>query len=31
MADGNYSDLVFGPRHSTVAPPFEHGTVAEPR
>jgi D-galactarolactone cycloisomerase len=31
MADGNYSDLTFGPQHYTVAPPFEPGEVAEPR
>jgi D-galactarolactone cycloisomerase len=31
MADGNYSDLIFGPQHYTVAPPFETGEVAEPR
>ena len=23
MADGNYSDLIFGPEHLTLAPPFE--------
>jgi L-alanine-DL-glutamate epimerase-like enolase superfamily enzyme len=31
MADGNYSDLIFGPQHYTVAPPFEGPGVAEPK
>jgi L-alanine-DL-glutamate epimerase-like enolase superfamily enzyme len=31
MADGNYSDLIFGPQHYTVAPPFESEEVAEQR
>ena len=31
MADGNYSDLIFGPQHYTVAPPFEGGQADEQR
>jgi D-galactarolactone cycloisomerase len=31
MADGNYSDLVFGPQYYTVAPPFDGGHLVERR
>jgi L-alanine-DL-glutamate epimerase-like enolase superfamily enzyme len=31
MADGNYSDLIFGRQHYTLAPPFEDGAAAEQR
>ena len=31
MADGNYSDLIFGRQHYTVAPPFEDSQAAEQR
>jgi len=31
MADGNYSDLIFGPEHYTVAPPFEAAGAEPPR